>query len=74
MVNGKMRGLRASLPRLAATGPTCPMDDALISVLCPRAWHAPEPIAEAAFTLMRLLVEDELGKRAMTNGTGTPRG
>ena len=57
---GKLRALRVALPGLEATAPMGPLSDALISLLVPRAWHAPEPIAEAALTLVCLLVEEDL--------------
>ena len=60
---GKLRALRVALPGLEATAPTGPLSDALISLLVPRAWHAPAPIAEMSLTLVCLLVEEDLRRR-----------
>lgn len=61
---GKLRALRVTLPGLPANASAGPLSEVLISLLCPRAWHAPEPIAQASLTLIRLLVEEELRRRA----------
>ncbi|RMB02008.1 hypothetical protein [Eilatimonas milleporae] len=69
---GKVRALRVALPGLEVTASMGPLSDALISLLIPRAWHAPEPIAQAAFTLVCLLVEEDLQQRGRPQRERSP--
>ena len=70
---GKVRALRVTLPGLAASTSTGPLSEVLISLLCPRAWHAPEPIAQASLALIRLLVEEDVRQRSSEQGEGSRR-
>ena len=72
-VLGKLRALRITLPGLTAKTSVGPLSEVLINLLCPRAWHAPEPIAQACLTLIRLLVEEDLRRIGTEQRDGSRR-
>lgn len=59
-ISGSIHGLRVELPSLTATPPARPLSDVLVGLLCRRAWHGPDAVAEAALSLAGLLVMEEV--------------
>ena len=74
-VAGAVRGLRVALPGLPTSGTARPLADMLAGLVCRRAWHAPDPTAEAALALVRLLVAETGGENGDRIGDwGDPYG
>jgi hypothetical protein len=71
--HGPVRALRVALRGLRAALPTGPVEELLVGLVCQRAWHGPPPVAEAALTLVRHLIEVEARKVAET-GPPEPNG
>lgn len=59
-ISGDMNGLRVELPALSVCPPARPLADPLIGLVCRRAWHGSEKVAEAALVLASLLVLEDI--------------
>lgn len=68
--HGPVRALRVALRGLRSVLPAGPVDELLAGLVCQRAWHGPPPVAEAALTLVRHLIEAEAGKVAEAGPPG----
>ncbi len=68
-ITGHLRALRVMLPELAITASVGPLSEALIGLLCSRAWRSSDPIAETSLALARLLIHEEMAARDERDST-----
>ncbi|GFE66604.1 hypothetical protein [Litoreibacter roseus] len=67
-ISGHLRALRVVLPGLVVTEYVGPLAEALIGLLCSRAWRSSDEIAETSLALVRLLIHEEMASRAEHGG------
>lgn len=68
--HGNLRALEVTFPSLKVRLSAGQISEVLVGLLCRRAWHAPERIAETALKLVRLLIADEAEKSTLEDEIG----
>ena len=65
---GDLRVLSVLLPELRAALALGPVHDVLVGLLCRRAWHRGDCLADASLKVVRLLLEEAVWERGETHG------